>query len=165
MRRGEALAAAFIVCSGLALAAGVGIASLLRSQVTSRPATEDAGRELDRAAARFAGQAPLRVIRDGQAPLKAPSPTIIGEPTRFLRALVSDARSRRLVRVGLPLRLLRMVKGDGFRYVGELTPLQPDTEFERDRIDLPLEDILRHGPMLVASHSHPSGSRLVVWVE
>ena len=166
MRRTEAAVAATVVLAGLGLGVLVGAARFVRGYVRSEATSvEGAGAELDREMARFAGQRPLREIRDGQEPLKARAPTIIGEPTRFLRARLSDVRSHRIVRVDLPLRLLRMAKRDGFRYLGELTPLQDDTEFEGDRIDLPLEEIVGHGPLLVVSHSHPSGARFVAWVD
>jgi hypothetical protein len=166
MSRRETVVAAAVVLAGLALAGLAGTARVVHHHVRSDEASpEAAARELDLELARFAGTAPLRVVRDGQEPLKARPPTIIGEPTHFLRALLSDARSHRMVRVDLPLRLLRVVKRDGFRYLGELTPLQTDTEFERDRIDLPLAEIVGHGPLLVVSHSHASGARVVAWVD
>jgi hypothetical protein len=166
MTRTETVVAAMVTLAGLGLAVLAGTARFVRGHVRSEAASaEGAGTELDRETARFAGQAPLREIRDGQEPLKARAPTIIGEPTRFLRARFSDVRSHRIVRVDLPLRLLRVAKRGGFRYLGELTPLQADTEFEGDRIDLPLQEIVGHGPLLVVSHSHASGSRIVAWVD
>jgi len=88
-----------------------------------------------------------------------------GLPTHFLRALISDVRSHRLLRVDLPLPVLRVAKRAGLRHLGELRPLQGDTEFEGDRLDLPLADFVGHGPVLLVSHSHPTGARVVVWVE
>jgi hypothetical protein len=166
MSRRDVFLAGVIALGGLGAAILIGTARLVRGHVTSDAApAEDAAREIDRAAARFAGQRPLREIRDGGAPIKAPAPTIIGDPTRFLRARLWDVRSHRLVRVDLPIAVLRVVKRDGFRYLGELTPLQTDTEFERDRIDLPLAEIVGHGPLLVVSHAHASGARIVAWVD
>jgi hypothetical protein len=166
MRRTEAIAAAAVTLAGLGAAVLVGTARLVRHHVRSEPTSSgEAGLEMDRVLAHFPRQAPLRVIRDGQEPLRARAPTIIGDPTHFLHALLFDARSGRVVRADLPLRLLRILKTEGFRYVGELTPLQSDTEFERDRIDLPLSEIVAHGPLLVVDHSHPSGARLVAWVD
>ena len=166
MTRTEAGVAAMVTAAGLGLAALAGTARFVRRHVTSdTTSAEAAGSELDRAVARFAGQPPLREIRDGQEPLKARTPTVQGEPTHFLRALISDVRSRRVVRVDLPLAVLKVAKRGGLRYLGELTPLQGDTEFEGDRVDLPLAEFVGHGPMLLVSHSHPSGARIVVWVD
>ncbi|PYQ55089.1 MAG: hypothetical protein DMF78_03365 [Acidobacteria bacterium] len=166
MTRTETVVAATVVLAGLGLGVLAGAARFVRGHVRSDVTSADrAGAELDGEMARFAGQPPLREIRDGQEPLKARAPTIIGEPTRFLRARFSDVRSHRIVRVDLPLRLLRIAKRGGFRYLGELTPLQDDTEFEGDRIDLPLEEIVGHGPLLIVSHSHASGARIVAWVD
>lgn len=41
-----------------------------------------------------------------------------------------------MVRVDIPLAVLRIAKRGGFRYLGELTPLLEDSEFETDRVDL-----------------------------
>ena len=68
--------------------------------------------------------------------------------------------------VDVPVSLLKVVKREGLRYLGELTPLLDDTEFERDRIDLPLQDLSDgRGPVLVADHVHASGARIVLWAE
>jgi uncharacterized membrane protein len=166
MTRSEAAVAAVVAVGGLGLAVLVASATFVRRHVTADTASaEAAGKELDRESARFAGQKPLREIRDGQEPLKAPAPTVQGPPTRFLRALFFDAHSHHLVRADLPIAVMRVVKRDGFRYLGELTPLQEDTEFEGDRVDLPLAEIVGHGPLLVVSHSHASGSRILAWVD
>jgi hypothetical protein len=166
MTRTETVAAAMVTLAGLGFAALAGTARFVRRHVTSETTSaQAAGSELDRAAARFAGQPPLREIRDGQEPLKALTPTVQGEPTHFLRALISDARSHRVVRVDLPLAVLKVAKRGGLRYLGELTPLQGDTEFEGDRVDLPLAEFVGHGPMLLVSHSHATGARIVVWVD
>ena len=166
MTRTETAAAVAVTLAGLGAAVLVGTARVVRHHVRSDAASpEAAAREMDLVCARFADRAPLRVVRDQRDPLCARAPTIIGDPTHVLRALLFDARSGRVVRADLPLRLLRVVKSDGFRYVGELTPLQADTALERDRIDLPLAEIVGHGPLLVVDHAHPDGSRIVAWVE
>ena len=166
MSRLEMVVAATVALAGLGLAGLAGAARFVRGHVTSdTKSAEEASQELDRQAARFAGQPALREIRDGGEPIKAPAPTVQGEPTRFLRARFFEPHSHRLVRADLPIALLRVVKRDGFRYLGELTPLQTDTEFEGDRIDLPLAEIVGHGPLLVVSHSHASGARVVAWVD
>jgi hypothetical protein len=43
--------------------------------------------------------------------------------------------------------------------------LLADTEFEADRVDLPLQDIDQSGPILLVDHAHASGARILMWVE
>src|SRR5947209_17654247 len=79
MTRTETVVAATVVLAGLGLGVLAGAARFVRGHVRSDVTSADrAGAELDGEMARFAGQPPLREIRDGQEPLKARAPTIIG---------------------------------------------------------------------------------------
>jgi hypothetical protein len=163
--KSEAVVATSVVLAGVGLAILVGTASFVRRHVTSQTASPTAAAaEIERQLTHFAGQQPLREIRDGQDPLKHPPPGS-STPAHTLRALIFNARSHHLVHVDIPFAVLRFMKGGGFRYLGELTPLQDDTEFERDRIDLPLPEVDGQGTMLLVDHSHPSGARILVWVD
>jgi hypothetical protein len=166
MSKTQAVIAALLMLGG----AGVGLlataARFIRRHVAAEPASADtAAFEIERQAARFVGLQPLREIRDGQAPIQRPLSQGVQEPGRSVKALISDVRSRRVVRVDVPLGVLRVAKRRGFRYLGELTPLLADTEFEADRVDLPLADIDRRGPILLVDHAHTSGARILMWVE
>jgi hypothetical protein len=166
MSRTESLVAGVVILGGLGLAMLAGSATFIRRHVTAQTASSDAAaRELDREATLFAGQRPLREVRDGQPPVARMLPDHSLEPGRSLRALVADVRSRRIVRVDVPLAVLRVAKGGGFRYLGELTPLLDDTEFEADRVDLPLQEMDWRGPILLVDHGHADGARILVWVE
>jgi len=160
----ETALAGAILLGGVGLGLLASSAAFIRRHVTAEPAAVDvAAHELDREVARFAGKQPLREIGDGQTPL----PGGFREPSvnrgRRLHALISDVRSSRMVRVDIPLALLRVAKRRGFRYLGELTPLLEDTEFETDRVDLSLGDIDR--PVLIVDHAHESGARILMGVE
>jgi hypothetical protein len=164
--RTETIVAGAVILAGLGLALLAGTASFIRQHVTSDTASGDAaGKEIDREARRFAGQRPVREVRDGQPPIAPSLPECSREPGQNLRALIADVRSRRVVRVHVPPAVLTVVKRGGFRYLGELTPLLEDTEFETDRVDLPLREIDRRGPMLLVDHAHADGARILMWVE
>jgi uncharacterized membrane protein len=166
MSKTQAVVCAFVILGGLGVGFLATAASFIRRHVSAEPASADAAAtEIESQAARFVGQQPLRDIRDGQAPVPHWLSEGAQEPGRSVKALISDVRSRRVVRVDVPLAVLRVAKRRGFRYLGELTPLLADTEFEADRVDLPLGDIDRHGPILVVDHAHASDARILMWVE
>jgi hypothetical protein len=127
--------------------------------------SEMAAAELDRQALRFLHQEPLREIRDGHEPLRHLVSSASPGSRNSVRALISDARSGRLVRASMPLGVLRIAKRSGFRYLGELTPLLQDTEFESDRIDISVAELEQRGPGLLIDHAHRSGARILMWVE
>jgi hypothetical protein len=158
-----------LLAGGISLA-GVGLClvgssvGFIRRHVRAEAVAGDvAAREIDRAAARFAGEQPLREIRDGQVPLRGGVRNTSPRRARGLHALISDVASTRIVRVDVPLSLLRVAKRGGFRYLGELTPLLEDTEFETDRVDVSLGELDR--PKLVVDHAHEDGARILMWVE
>ena len=160
------VAGTLVVAGGLTAAVLIGAAAFISRHVTAQTAPADtAAAEMDRQKGRFAGQTPLREVRDGREPLAHPTGGRRSEWAQSLHALISDPRSSRLVRVDVPLAVLRVAKRGGFRYLGELTPGHADTEFEQDRIDLQLDEIDGHGAILILDHSHGSGARIVMWVE
>src|SRR3954471_5618164 len=146
MSRTQAVVAALMIVGGLGVGFLASAVSFVRRHVAAEPSSaETAASEIQSQAARFVGQQPLRDVRDGQAPVAHRLSEGSQGPGRTVKALISDLRSRRVVRVDVPLAVLRLAKRAGFRYLGELTPLLADTEFEADRVDLPLEDIDRRG--------------------
>ena len=166
MSKTQAVVAALLILGGLGVGLLVSAASFIRRHVAAEPASPDAAAtEIESQAARFVGHQPLRDVRDGQAPVPHRVSEGAQEPGRSVKALIWDVRSRRVVRVDVPLAVLRVAKRRGFRYLGELTPLLADTEFEADRVDLPLGDIDRRGPILLVDHAHASGARILMWVE
>ena len=164
MSKTETALAGAILLGGVGLGLLASSVGFIRRHVTAEPAAmETAAREMDREAARFTGKQPLRQIRDGQAPLPGGVPGSSLDRARSLRALISDVGSARIVRVEIPLAVLRVAKRGGFRYLGELTPLLEDTEFETDRVDLSLSELDK--PALVVNHAHSDGARILMWVE
>lgn len=127
--------------------------------------SEMAAAELDRQALRFLHQEPLREIRDGHEPLRHLVSSASPGSCERMRALISDSSSGRLVRASMPFGLLRIAKRGGLPYLGELTPLLQDTEFESDRIDISLAELEHRGPGLLIDHAHRSGARILVWAE
>ena len=166
MSKTQAVVAALVILGGLGVGLLASAASFIRRHVAAAPALADAAAtEIEGQAARFVGQQPLREVRDREAPVAHPLSDGAQESGRSLRALISDVRSGRVVRVDVPLAVLRVAKRKGFQYLGELTPLLADTEFEADRVDLALKDIDRRGPLLLVDHVHSSGARILMWVE
>ena len=137
-----------VVAGGLTAAVLIGTAAFISRHVTAETVSADtAAKEIQRQETRFAGQTRLREVRDGREPLAHPAGGARLRAGALLRALISDPRSRRLVRVDVPLAVLWVA------------------EFEQDRIDLRLDQIDGHGPLLIVDHSHPSGARILMWVE
>ena len=146
-------------------AASIRAVVFLYQHVQEQPVTAQAARsELTAIEARFAGEMPLIDVRDGREPVVQQTKPASTRDATTLRAVIYDAATARIVRDDLPIAVLRVFKGAGFKYLGELTPLRGDTEFERDRVDLTLDDI-RHHAGLVLSHRHDTGSHIIIWVE
>ena len=151
--------------AGLMLAAGIRAILFVYQHVQEQTVTSEAARsELTAVEARFAGETPLIDVRDGHGLAVRRTNREASRDATRLRAVIYDAATNRIVRDDLPLAVLDVFKGAGFRYVGELTPLRGDTDFERDRIDLTLDDI-RHHAGLVLNHRHETGSQIVIWAE
>ena len=166
MSKTQVVIATIVILGGVGVGLLATAARFIRRHVAAEPASADAAAlEIKSQAARFVGLQPLRDIRDGEAPVAHRLSEGGQEPGRNVKALISDVRSRRVVRVDVPLAVLRVAKRRGFRYLGELTPLLADTEFEADRVDLSLGDIDRRGPILLVDHTHTSGARILMWVE
>jgi len=158
-------ASAAIIGGGLIAAASIRAVVFLYQHVQEQPVTAQAARsELTAIEARFAGEMPLIDVRDGHEPVVQRTKPATTRDATTLRAVIYDAATARIVRDDLPIAVLRVFKGAGFKYLGELTPLRGDTEFERDRVDLTLDDI-RHHAGLVLSHHHDTGSHIIIWVE
>ena len=151
--------------AGLMLAAGIRAIVFVYQHVQEQAVTADAARsELAAVEARFAGETPIVDVRDGDELVVRRTNRAASRDATTLRAVIYDAATNRVVRDDLPLAVLDVFKGAGFRYLGELTPLRGDTDFERDRIDLTLDDI-RHHAGLVLNHRHETGSQIIIWVE
>jgi hypothetical protein len=153
------------VGGGLLLAVGIRALVFVYEHVQEQPITADAARsELSAVEARFAGETPLIDVGAEHQFVVQRTTSAGSRDATTLRAIIYDAATGRIVRDDLPVAVLRVFKGSGFTYLGELTLMRGDTDFERDRVDLTLDDI-RHHVGLVLNHRHDSGSHIVIWSE
>lgn len=155
-----------------ALAAGVVVILLLgvggwlfvrqHHQAAAMTAT-DAERAFADERARLPRGAAIVTIHDGGEPSVHRGLSRTGV-ARTLYCTVFDTRSQRLVRINLPLAVVRVMRPGGFTYLGEITFLE-DTDFDADRVDLTLDDLDARGPGLLVDHQHADGGQILVWLE
>ena len=122
--------------------------------------------EFLRLRARFVDQQPLLDMGRREASENAITPGRVA-PLRSFHTVVFDTRGRqRLVRIDVPYWFARRFAGrtHEFRWLGQLTFLD-DTEFDPEAIHLPLDQVERRGPGLIADYQHPGGGQFISWVE
>lgn len=127
-------------------------------------AVESPEGEFRTARARFEGQVPFvelpesfesgRVIVHREQMAKEPT------PLTALRVLAWGPRDRKLVRLSLPMWLLRLTGRHGVHLSNR------DTAFGADmRLNVTADEIERHGPGLILDYTTPGGERVLVWAE
>ena len=115
---------------------------------------------------RFAGQEPV-LDMSRREPTAAPVESKTKTPLRVFHTVIFDRRGGdRVVRIAVPYWFARRFAGrDGeFKWLGQLTFLD-DTEFDPEAIRLPLDQLERRGPGLVAYYQHSGGGQFISWVE
>jgi len=114
--------------------------------------------------ARFADQKPLIEIRRGDEPVLhrelIPNATA-GRPLQTLRVLAYDPDGGKIVRIAIPMWLLRLAPGS--RRMSFLS--DNGIDFDSDRVHLTLDDLERRGPGLLVDHTDRHGSLVLVWTE
>ena len=157
--------AAVIIVGFLAAAAIGGTAYFFYNHVHTQSAeTADAAKEFDAARGRFAGQQPLIEMRRGDEPLlhrEMLKSERAGRPLESLRVLAYNPDDERLVRVSIPMWLLRLAPTS--RRMSFLSDNGVDVD--SDRVHLTLDDLERRGPGLVLDHKDRRGSLVLVWTE
>ena len=143
----------FVLGGAIAAITTVGvIVGFVVSHRTSVAMTTDlADAEFARLRARFIDQQPLLDMsrRDTSGITTRPAVTT---PLRSFHTVIFDTRgSQRLVRIDVPYWFARRFAGRNgeFKWLGQLTFLD-DTEFDPEAIRLPLEEVERRGPGLIA---------------
>jgi type II secretory pathway pseudopilin PulG len=156
------LIAGVIILGMLAVAAVGGAVFFIHRHVdTTFTAYENAAAEFTTARARFAGQQPL-IELIGEEPVlhRELVAGTRGRPIDSLRVLAYDRHARKLVRVTIPLWLLRLVPANHFSFLDD-----NGIDIDSDRVPLTLEDLERRGPGLVLDTKDRRGSEVVVWTE
>jgi hypothetical protein len=159
------LVAAVIIVGFIAAAAIGGTAYFFYNHIhTENAQTADAAKEFEAARGRFAGQQPLIEMRRSGEPLLHREMLTSERPGRTLeslRVLAYDPDGERLVRVSIPMWLLRLAPTSK-----RMSFLNDNgVDFDSERVHLTLEDLERRGPGLVLDHKDRRGSLVLVWTE
>jgi hypothetical protein len=108
---------------------------------------------------RFAGQVPLVELDFKRYPggvhVNRPPPESVPQTVRTLHALAWDAAEHRIVRLTLPLWVMRL---------GEPKNLMLGAVHLND-LRISVDDIERHGPGLIVEGRTPEGMPVLVWAE
>jgi hypothetical protein len=160
----------FFVLAGAGLVGGSIL--MVRRHVHSELAEKQtADQEFARQRARFAGQQPLIELRksvdeDERMIFHRPAESA---PRRTdlqtIRVLFYNSRDARLVRIDVPLWIMRMMPSNGGTQGRRMTLRGRDVDFDFDSGNLTLEDVERHGPGLVVDGVDSHGAQVLVWAE
>ena len=158
------LIAGVIIVGIMAVAVVGGAAFFIYRHVnTSFTGPQNAATEFAQARSRFAGQKPLIEMRNDDPILHRELVKGTGtQPERIeaLRVLVYDRYAGKLVRVSIPLWLLRMAPSKHFSFLSD-----SGIDMDSDRVNLTLEDLERRGPGLILDQKDRRGSEVLVWTE
>lgn len=159
------LIAGVIIVGILAVAVVGGAAFFIYRHVnTTFTEPQNAATEFSQARSRFAGQKPLIEMRNDDAPIMHRELVKAGaeRPARIeaVRVLVYDRFAGKLVRVSIPLWLLRMAPSKHFSFLSD-----NGIDVDSDRVNLTLEDLERMGPGLILDQKDRRGSEVLVWTE
>lgn len=159
------LIAGVIIVGILAVAVVGGAAFFIYRHVnTTFTEPQNAATEFSQARARFAGQKPLIEMRNDDHPIMHRELVKAGgeRPERIeaVRVLVYDRFAGKLVRVSIPLWLLRMAPSKHFSFLSD-----NGIDVDSDRVNLTLEDLERMGPGLILDQKDRRGSEVLVWTE
>jgi hypothetical protein len=150
-----------LVVAALVALAGAGMYFVAQHIRTERSTSAAAMRAFDASKARFAGARPLIEVSDTSEPVLVGS--LEGLPTSRERPdtvsmLAWDPRDERLVRVSLPLWMLRF----GTRHM-KVRLMQDDRGFDLSKLNLDVDELERIGPALVFDFRTPDGARVLIW--
>ncbi|MFO7695248.1 MAG: hypothetical protein R6V57_19345 [Vicinamibacterales bacterium] len=152
---------AFVLIVGVGLVGVVGYVIYQQFAFQAKSATEmSADEEFARIVAKFEGQKPYLVIKDGEPVVSEESAASPGKPVEALHIIVWDPDERKVIKLNMPFWLLRMTKGQPIK-------LSSDGEFGGTSMKLKItaQDIERRGPGLILDHREASGERVLVWAQ
>jgi len=162
----RAKTARFVGWGGVVTAAmigGAGVWFVLGHRTSVAASAQQAELEFSALRARLGEPKPLLDLsRQAAGAPAAPAGAI-----RTFHTVIFDTRGgHRLVRINVPYWFARLCAGRNreFVWLGQLTFLD-DTEFDAEAIRLPLAQVERRGPGLVAYYRHPGGGQFISWVE
>ena len=137
---------------------------LYRQMDIQTVATESPEEEFAKARARFEGQVPFVELpgSHGSGEVVVHREQMAKEPTTLtaLRVLAWGPQERKLVRLSLPMWLLRLTGRHGVQLSNRDTPFGADM-----RLNVTTDELERHGPGLILDYTTPGGERILVWAE
>ena len=148
-----------VVVVGLVAVAGYVVYKQFAFKATSAD-EQTAELEFKRIVARFDGQKPYLIIKDGEPVIseaKGPTP---GKPVEAIHILVWNPDDQKVVRLNMPFWLLRMTKGHPIRLMSNNDP-----EGEPMVLRVTADDLERRGPGLILNHKEATGERVLVWAQ
>lgn len=120
--------------------------------------------EFAKARARFEGQVPFIELPPDleQSALVVHREQMAKDPTPLtgLRVLAWGPKDKKLVRLKLPMWLLRLSGRQGVQLSNEDTPIGVDMN-----LNVTADEIERHGPGLILDFTTKTGERVLVWAE
>jgi len=152
---------AFVLIVGVGLVGVVGYVIYQQFAFQAKSATEmSADEEFAQIVAKFEGQKPYLVVRDGEPVVSEEPASAPGQPVEALHIIVWDPDERKVVKLNVPFWLLRMTKGQPIK----ISP-HDDSEGDPVKLKITAEDLQRRGPGLILDHKEATGQRVLVWAQ
>jgi hypothetical protein len=154
-------ASAFVLIVGVGLVGVVGYVIYQQFAFQAKSATEmSADEEFAEIVAKFEGQKPYLVIKDGEPVVSDAPATAPGKPVEALHIIVWDPDERKVIKLNMPFWLLRMTKGQPIKISSN-----DDPDGQSMKLQITADDLERRGPGLILDHKEASGERVLVWAQ
>jgi hypothetical protein len=151
---------AFLLVVGVVLVAVVGYVIYQQFAFQAKTTTEvHADEEFALIVAKFEGQKPYLVIKDGEPVVTEAPSASPGTPVEALHIIVWDPEDQKVVRLNMPFWLLRMTKGRPIK----ISP--HDDAGGAMQLKITVEDLERRGPGLILDHKEATGQRVLIWAQ
>jgi hypothetical protein len=152
---------AFVLVVGVMLVGVVGYVIYQQFAFQAKTATEmSADEEFAQIVAKFEGQKPYLVIKDGEPVIGDEPAASPGKPVEALHIIVWDPDDRKVVKLNMPFWLLRMTKGQPIKISSD-----DETGGGAMKLRITAEDLERRGPGLILDHREATGERVLVWAQ
>jgi hypothetical protein len=152
---------AFVLVVGVMLVGVVGYVIYQQFAFQAKTATEmSADEEFAQIVAKFEGQKPYLIIKDGEPVIGDEPAASPGKPVEALHIIVWDPDDRKVVKLNMPFWLLRMTKGQPIKISSD-----DETGGGAMKLRITAEDLERRGPGLILDHREATGERVLVWAQ
>jgi len=151
---------AFLLVVGVVLVGVVGYVIYQQLAIQAKTASAvGADEEFAQIVAKFEGQKPYLVIKDGEPVVSEAPAAAPGKPVEALHIIVWDPDEQKVVKLNMPFWLLRMTKGQPIKISTN------DEPGEAMKLTVTVDDLERRGPGLVLDHREATGQRVLVWAQ